>query len=46
MTDTRPRIAFQGDFGANSDEACRDYYPSHAPVPCSTFEDAFEAVKP
>ena len=45
MTDTRPRIAFQGDFGANSDEACRDYYPSHAPVPCSTFEDAFEVVK-
>ncbi len=45
MTETRPRIAFQGDLGANSDEACRDYYPDYAPVPCATFEDAFEAVK-
>ncbi len=45
MTDTRPRIAFQGDLGANSDEACRDYYPGYEPAPCPTFEDAFEAVK-
>ncbi len=42
---SRPRIAFQGDPGANSDEACRDYYPDYEPVPCATFEDAFEAVK-
>ena len=42
---TTARIAFQGDPGANSDEACRDYYPEYEPVPCATFEDAFEAVK-
>ena len=42
---TTPRIAFQGDPGANSDEACRDYFPDYEPVPCATFEDAFEAVK-
>ena len=45
MTNTRPRIAFQGDLGANSDEACRDYFADYRPVPCATFEDAFEAVK-
>ncbi len=45
MIDTSPRIAFQGDLGNNSQEACRDYYPGHVPVPCPTFEDAFEAVK-
>ncbi len=45
MTQTKPRIAFQGDLGANSDEACRDFFPAYDPVPCPTFEDAFEAVK-
>ena len=45
MTEPRPRIAFQGDPGANSDEACRDYFPGHEPVACATFDDAFEAVK-
>ncbi len=45
MSQTRPRIAFQGDLGANSDEACRDYFPGYEPAPCPTFEDAFEAVK-
>ena len=45
MTETSLRIAFQGDLGANSDEACRDYYPAYTPVPHTTFEDAFEAVK-
>ena len=44
MTD-RPRIAFQGDPGANSDEACRAYFPTYDPAPHATFEDAFEAVK-
>lgn len=39
------RIAFQGDFGANSDMACRDVYPSLSPLPCPTFEDAFAAVE-
>ena len=41
----RPRIAFQGEPGANSDEACRTYFPDHQPVPHAAFEDAFEAVK-
>jgi prephenate dehydratase len=41
----RPRIAFQGEPGANSDEACRTYFPDHEPVPYPAFEDAFEAVK-
>jgi prephenate dehydratase len=42
---TRPRIAFQGDLGANSDEACRAYFPDHEPVPHPAFDEAFEAVK-
>jgi prephenate dehydratase len=42
---TKPRIAFQGELGANSDEACRTHFPDHEPMPCSTFEEAFEAVK-
>lgn len=39
------RIAFQGDFGANSDMACRDMFPAMEPLPCQTFEDAFVAVE-
>ena len=39
------RIAFQGEFGANSDMACRDVFPNLSPLPCSTFEDAFAAVE-
>jgi prephenate dehydratase len=42
---SRPKIAFQGDLGANSDEACRTHFPDHEPLACATFEDAFEAVK-
>ncbi len=42
---SRPKIAFQGELGANSDEACRAHFPDHEPLPCATFEDAFEAVK-
>jgi prephenate dehydratase len=41
----RPKIAFQGEPGANSDEACRAYFPGHEPTPYPDFEDAFEAVK-
>ena len=42
---TKPKIAFQGELGANSDEACRTHFPDHEPLPCATFEEAFEAVK-
>ena len=38
------RIAFQGEYGANSDMACRDQFPHLSPMPCATFEDAFMAV--
>ncbi|APO65798.1 prephenate dehydratase protein [Rhizobium gallicum] len=38
------RISFQGEFGANSDMACRDMFPTMEPLPCQTFEDAFMAV--
>jgi prephenate dehydratase len=41
----REKIAFQGELGANSHEACGEYFPDMEPVPCATFEDAFEAVK-
>ncbi|MDI7862925.1 prephenate dehydratase [Rhizobiaceae bacterium n13] len=44
MTMTTNRIAFQGDFGANSDMACRDMFPEMEPLPSQTFEDAFTAV--
>ncbi|MCE3289250.1 MAG: prephenate dehydratase [Caulobacter sp.] len=39
------KIAFQGAPGANSHEACRDYYPAYEAAPYATFEEAFEAVK-
>jgi prephenate dehydratase len=38
-------IAFQGEPGANSDTACRNMYPDMEPLPCATFEDAFNAVE-
>ena len=38
-------IAFQGEPGANSDTACRNVYPNMEPLPCPTFEDAFDALK-
>ncbi|GGA59432.1 prephenate dehydratase [Nitratireductor aestuarii] len=39
------RIAFQGEPGANSDTACRNMFPGMEPLPCPTFEDAFNAVE-
>jgi prephenate dehydratase len=39
------KIAFQGEPGANSHEACRTYFPDYEAVPCATFEEAFEAIK-
>jgi prephenate dehydratase len=40
----RPKIAFQGEPGANSHTACEDVHPDHEPLPCATFEDALAAV--
>ncbi len=45
MTTKTNRISFQGDYGANSDMACRDMFPDMEPLPCQTFEDAFLAVE-
>ncbi|MEM7732497.1 MAG: prephenate dehydratase [Pseudomonadota bacterium] len=42
MTD---RIAFQGELGAYSHQACREAYPKLEPMACRTFEDAIEAVR-
>jgi len=38
------RVAYQGEPGANSDAAVREIFPDLAPLPCPTFEDAFDAV--
>ena len=37
-------IAYQGEPGANSHIACIEAYPTCEPMPCGTFEDAFQAV--
>lgn len=39
------RIAFQGEPGAYSHEACRQARPGWEALPCATFEDAIEAVR-
>ncbi|GIT89763.1 prephenate dehydratase [Jannaschia pagri] len=38
-------IAFQGELGAYSHQACFEARPDHTPLPCPTFEDAIEAVR-
>ncbi|WP_323763243.1 MULTISPECIES: prephenate dehydratase [Roseobacteraceae] len=38
------RIAFQGEPGAYSHEACRDACPEMDPMPCNSFEDVIAAV--
>ena len=40
-----PRIAFQGEPGAYSHEACQAARPDHEALPCRTFEDVIEAVR-
>jgi prephenate dehydratase len=40
----RKTIVFQGELGANSHIACKEAYPRYQPVPCPTFEDAFNAL--
>jgi prephenate dehydratase len=39
------RIAFQGEPGAYSHQACRETYPTMEALPCRTFEDAIAAVR-
>jgi len=41
---TKGRIAFQGEFGANGHEVCTTHFPDYEPVPCPSFEDAFDAI--
>ena len=46
MESTRTgRIAFQGELGAFSHQACREVFPDMEPLPCATFEAALEAVR-
>jgi prephenate dehydratase len=44
ISDRTGRIAYQGEPGANSETACREMSPGMAPLPCPTFEDAFDAL--
>ncbi|MEM9434281.1 MAG: prephenate dehydratase [Pseudomonadota bacterium] len=39
------KIAFQGELGAYSHQACVEARPNHDPLPCATFEDVIEAVR-
>jgi len=39
------RIAFQGEPGAYSHQACRETHPEMEAMPCRTFEDAIDAVR-
>jgi len=39
------RIAFQGELGAYSHEACAQARPDFTPVPCQTFEDVVELTR-
>jgi len=38
------KIAFQGTFGANSDLACREFYPKYETIPCDSFDQVFKLV--
>ncbi|MEM1430294.1 MAG: prephenate dehydratase [Pseudomonadota bacterium] len=40
-----PTIAFQGEPGAYSHQACHDARPNHEALPCPTFEATIEAVR-
>ncbi len=40
-----PRVAFQGEYGAFSEQAARGHFSRIHPVPAKTFPDVFAAVK-
>ena len=40
-----PRIAYQGEPGANSHIVSKQHYPDAEYVPCASFEDVFAAVR-
>ena len=44
-TDRAGKIAFQGEIGAFSHQACREVFPEMEPMPSATFEDAISAVR-
>jgi len=41
---TTEKIAFQGELGAYSHQACNQFEPNMEAFPCKTFEDAIEDV--
>ena len=45
MSASDQRIAFQGELGAYSHQACREAFPEMEPWPCTSFEEAIAAVK-
>ncbi|MEM7743360.1 MAG: prephenate dehydratase [Pseudomonadota bacterium] len=45
MNGSTGQIAFQGEEGAYSHQACREVYPELTPLPCKTFEAALDAVR-
>ncbi len=45
MASENQKIAFQGFPGAYSDMSCRAVYPGMETLPCTAFEDAFQAVE-
>ncbi len=44
MDDHAVTVAFQGEFGANSEDTARAVYPEARPVPCRVLRDVFTAV--
>ncbi len=42
---TAPRIAYQGEPGANSHQVCKQHYPDSEAIPCASFEDVFAVVE-
>ncbi|MDP6704734.1 MAG: prephenate dehydratase [Alphaproteobacteria bacterium] len=43
-SDPKRTVAFQGDWGAYSHLACAEAMPDYTPLPCETFDAAFQAV--